>query len=87
MNFIQSFQKRKSTNKITFCDLKTSLEKQNEFKKHINNKRTKLNTEEDASSNEKTTTNFNLINTEIIAASISSIINTKVNDLTTLLSN
>ena len=79
ISFFQNFAKRKSTNKIIFCDPKTPLEKQNELKKYINNKRTKLDTQENISSDNLFEITSNLINTEMTVASISNVTTTENN--------
>src|ERR1043165_4426187 len=79
MSFFQNLTKRKSSNKITFCDPKTPLAKQNELKEHINNKRTKLNTQENIPSDTSLITDPNLMDTETIVAPTSNVANVENN--------
>ena len=71
MEYIRNFQKRKSNSKITFCNPETAVEKQKALQEHLNNKRTKLTTEENEPSKELLTTTSNLMETESTVASTS----------------
>jgi len=79
IEYFQNFTKRKNANKITFCDPQTITKKQNELKEHLNNKRTKLDNQEDNPSEKLPNTDSNLMEMNTTVALTSNVVNTEIN--------